>query len=225
MLRALLMTICLFTSSLHCTETIIVGISGGTGSGKTTLAQKIARILGDEVAIIQQDSYYKDLSYLPPEERDAVNFDHPAAIDFNLLRQDLIHLKQGMRIQKPIYDFKTHCRVNTTEEIEPRKILIVDGILILTVPEIRELLDIKIYVDNSDDIRLLRRIERDILERGRDFNGIKAQYLSTVKPMHDKFVEPSKWQADVIIPSTTDNDVAVDLIISLLKSRDLRKSS
>jgi uridine kinase len=217
MLRAVLLTICLTLTSLYGSETVIVGISGGTGSGKTTLARKIERVLGEEVALIQQDSYYKDLFHLTPEERDVVNFDHPAAIDFNLLRQDLINLRNGRKIQKPIYNFKTHTREAMTEEVEPRRILIVDGILILTVPEIRELLDIKIYVDNADDIRLLRRIERDILERGRDFNGIKEQYMSTVKPMHDRFVEPSKWHADVIIPSTTENDVGIDLIISQLK--------
>lgn len=219
MFRAMLLTICLTVTSLYGVDTIIVGISGGTGSGKTTLARKIERMLGEEVSLLQQDSYYKDLSHLTAEERDAVNFDHPAAIDFNLLRQDLIDLKNGSNIQKPVYDFKTHCRLKTNEEVEARRILIVDGILILTIPEIRELLDIKIYVDNADDIRLLRRIERDILERGRDFNGIKRQYMASVKPMHDKFVEPSKWYADIIIPSTTENDVGIDLIISQLKHK------
>lgn len=219
MFRAMLMTICLTISS-HClAETIIVGICGGTGSGKTTLAHKIQRVLGEEVSLIQQDAYYRDLSHMTPEEREMVNYDHPTAIDFALLRQDLIDLKSGRAISKPIYNFKTHCREETTEEVQPRQVLILDGILILTMPEIRELIDIKIFVDNTGDIRLLRRIERDILERGRDFNGIKSQYMSTVKPMHDKYVEPSKWFADVIIPSNGDNDVGVDLIISQLKNK------
>lgn len=198
-------------------NSIFVGIAGGSGSGKTTLSNKIQEAFGSDVSIIEQDAYYKDLSYLPMHERDLVNFDHPKALDFDLLKEHLIALKEGNSIEKPTYDFKTHTRTSTTRRIDPHSVVIIDGILLFAVPEIRELFDIKIYVDNQEDIRLLRRLERDINERGRDFESVRDQYLTTVKPMHARYVEPSKWFADIIIPSAHENLVGIDLIISKLK--------
>ncbi|WP_226987366.1 uridine kinase [Parachlamydia acanthamoebae] len=196
---------------------MIIGIAGGTGSGKTRLAKQIQEAFGNQASLIEQDCYYKDLSDLPLSERAKKNFDHPTSLDFELLQTHLLQLKAWQPIYKPHYDFKTHSRTQDTTLVFPTKIVIIEGILLLSIPNIRELLDLKIYVEAEDDIRILRRLERDIKERGRDFTSIKEQYLKTVKPMHSKFVEPIKIYADVIIPSHGDNSQALQMIISRLK--------
>ena len=192
-----------------------MGIAGGTGSGKTTLAQKIHQAFPESI-LISQDSYYKDISHLPFEERKKTNFDHPNSLEFSLLRQHLVDLKNGQAIEQPIYNFHIHAREKKTERINPAKIVLVEGILLLAIPEVRDLFDIKIFVDTDDDVRILRRIERDMKERSRDFSSVKEQYLKTVKPMHDAFVEPSKKYADIIFPEGGYNKVAISLILAKL---------
>lgn len=202
--------------SVFAKQVVLVGIAGGTGSGKTTLAEKIHQAF-PEAVLISQDSYYKDLSYLPMEERGKKNFDHLDSLDFTLLRKHLINLRNGFPIEQPIYSFHVHARENETKWIEPANIVLVEGILLLAAPEVRDLFDIKIFVDTDDDIRVLRRIERDIQERSRDFVGVKEQYLKTVKPMHHIFVEPSKKYADIIVPGEEHNQVAIDLVLAKLR--------
>lgn len=200
-------------------KTILVGIAGGTGSGKTTVAYKILDSFhNEEVALIEQDSYYKDLPHLSHEERSKINFDHPDSLDFDLLISHLKELKNSKNISKPIYDFTMHQRKEEFEQISPAKIIVVEGILIFAVPELREMFDMKIFVDTDADERLLRRIERDIKERGRTFDNIKEQYLATVKPMYLEFAEPSKRYADVIIPRGGMNLIATNMIIAKLRS-------
>jgi uridine kinase len=213
--RKMFFLFCLLSFSLYAEGVLLVGIAGGTGSGKTTLAEKIHQAFPASV-IISQDSYYKDLSHLPHDERALTNFDHPNSLEFSLLRQHLISLKEGNAIDRPIYSFHTHSREERTDRIEPSQIILVEGILLFASPEIRELLDIKIFVDTDDDVRILRRIERDMRERSRDFTSIQKQYLTTVKPMHDAFVEPSKKYADVIFPEGGHNQVAIGLILAKL---------
>jgi len=201
---------------------IFVGIAGGSGSGKTTLAENICRMFPNSV-LISQDSYYKDLSHLPFEDRAKENFDHPNALEFSLLREHLFDLKNEKGIEQPNYNFHCHVREKTTVWMEPTQIILVEGILLLAAPEVRDLFDIKIFVDADDDVRVLRRIERDMKERSRDFNSIKEQYLQTVKPMYDAFVAPSKKYADVIIPEGGNNQVAINLIVAQLsKAMDER---
>ncbi|CAM3457205.1 uridine kinase [Pseudostreptobacillus hongkongensis] len=201
-------------------KTIIIGIAGGTGSGKTSVANAVLEDLkksGEEIVLIEQDSYYKRNDHLSFSERVKLNYDHPNSIDFDLLREHILALKEGKSIEKPIYNFAEHNRSKETEKIESKPIIIVEGILILAIEKIRDILDMKIFVDTDDDIRLLRRMERDIQERGRSFDNIKEQYLSTVKPMHLEFVEPSKRYADVIIPRGKDNEVGIKMVSSRLK--------
>jgi uridine kinase len=205
-----------FIQNLCAKDKIILGIAGGTGSGKTTLACKIQKHFQECCILISQDSYYRDLSALTPEARDRVNFDHPDSLDFILLKQNLLDLKNNKAIYKPVYNFHSHTRETVQEKIEPTQLIIVEGILLFSIPEIRELFDIKVFIDISDDVRLLRRIERDINERGRDFISVKNQYLTTVKPMHDMFVEPSKKFADLIVPHGGENITALSLIVSKL---------
>ena len=207
----------LITSRSHSIEKIIVGIAGGTGSGKTTLAHKIQEAFPLQSILISQDSYYKDLTHLNVEERNKVNFDHPDSLDFDLLKEQIIELKQGKAISKPLYNFHHHTRERFFENVEPAQIILVEGILLFAIPEVRNLFDIKIFIDADDDVRLLRRIERDMHERSRDFKSIRDQYLNTVKPMHDAFVEPSKKHADLIIPKGGENTTALSVIISRLK--------
>lgn len=214
----------LFFSQLFSTETIVLGIAGGTGSGKTTLAKKIQEAFPDQAILISQDSYYKDLSKLSLKERNKVNFDHPDALDFALMREHIASLKTGKSINKPLYNFHSHTREITSETIHPSEVIIVEGILLFAIPEVRNLLDIKLFVDTDDDVRLLRRIERDIHERSRSFVSVREQYLATVKPMHDAFVEPSKQYADLIIPQGGENAKALSLIISKLKEEVLSKN-
>lgn len=197
---------------------IIIGIAGGSGSGKTTVAEMIAETLGeDRVAIILQDNYYKDLSHLPPEERAKVNFDHPDSIDAKCMARHIADLKEGKSIQKPIYDFKTHTRKPETETVHPKEVLIIEGILILDNEELRNLMDLKIYVDTDDDIRFIRRLKRDIAERGRDMDSVIHQYLTTVRPMHLEFVEKSKRYADIILPWRDYKISAITMVINMVR--------
>jgi uridine kinase len=197
---------------------ILIGIAGGTGSGKTTMAEKIQDAFPDQSILICQDSYYKDLSHHPLEEKARLNFDHPNSLDFDLLRDHLLDLIQWKAIEQPIYSFTTHKRDTKTQRVEPAQVIIVEGILLFAALEVRDLFDLKIFVETDADIRLIRRIERDIAERGRSFDSVKEQYLTTVKPMHAAFVEPSKQYADVIIPMCRQNQIAVDLVISRIRS-------
>lgn len=222
MLRTIL-TLFLFWSGALSAQTIVVGIAGGTGCGKSTIAEKIREVFPDSSVLVSQDSYYKSLSHLPVEERSHVNFDHPNAIDFDLFKTHLLSLKDGVVVEGPVYDFQTHTRIEETRVIEPAELIIVEGILLFAIDEIRELIDLKIFVDTDDDIRILRRIQRDIHERGRDLPSVIDQYLKTVKPMHDAFVAPSKQHADIIIPQGGHNQVALDLIMAKL-DHDLRVS-
>lgn len=210
----------LFICQVQAQVPVLVGIAGGTGSGKTTLARKLSQHFDTEAVLISQDCYYKDLSHLPENERSLVNFDHPDSLDFELLLEHLMELKQGNPIAIPSYDFTTHTRVDQLEAIAPAPLILVEGILLLAVPEIKEAFDLKIFIDTDDDIRILRRLERDLVERGRDFESVKQQYLSTVKPMHNQFVEPSKNQADVVVWGVNENfDVATGLISGYLKKQ------
>lgn len=197
---------------------ILIGIAGGTGSGKTTMAKKIQDAFPDQSILICQDSYYKDLSHLTMEEKAKTNLDHPNSLDFDILRHHLIDLMNKKPIEQPIYSFTTYERDVETQHVEPAQVIIVEGILLFAALEVRDLFDLKIFVDTDNDIRLLRRIERDTAERGRSFDSVKNQYLTTVKPMHDAFVEPSKQYADVIIPMCRQNQIAVDLVISRIRA-------
>ncbi len=198
---------------------IVVGVAGGSGSGKTTIAQAILQALGPEhVAHIPHDAYYYDLSHLPPTERAKRNFDHPDSLETSLLVQHLQMLKEGRAVEIPIYDFSTHTRRPQTHHVEPKPIILVDGILVLAEPTLRNLMDIKIFVDTDADIRFIRRLVRDIEERGRTMQSVIDQYLNTVRAMHLEFVEPSKRYADIIIPEGGFNTVALDMVISRLRS-------
>ena len=197
--------------------TTIICVTGGTGAGKTTIANKLKEKINNEAVIISQDSYYKDLSHLTKEERRKANFDHPDSIEFTLLKKQLLQLKNGKTIETPTYDFTTHNRTEAVTTVHPKDIIILEGILLLAVPEIRDLVDIKVFVDVEDDVRLLRRIKRDIEERDRTIANIQKQYLATVRPMHQEFVAPSKKFADIIIPHGAENTVAIDLLVSQLK--------
>jgi len=197
---------------------IVIGVSGGTGSGKTTVVQAILDRVGVErIAFIQHDSYYRDQSHLPLEERAQVNFDHPDALETDLLIKHVRQLLAGQAVEVPVYDFTTHTRTNRTRRVEPRRVILVEGILIFAEPELRDLMDVKIYVDTDADIRFIRRLKRDISERGRTVESVIEQYLSTVRPMHLEFVEPSKRYADVIIPEGGFNVVALDMVVARIQ--------
>lgn len=194
---------------------VVIGIAGGSGSGKTTVLERIVEACGSEhIAVLDHDAYYRDLSPLSPEERSEFNFDHPDALETELMREQLDQLLEGKAIEKPIYDFKTHTRRAETETVEPRPVVIIEGILVLAEPLLVERMDIKIYVDTADDIRLMRRIRRDMEERGRSIESILRQYERTVRPMHLEFVEPSKRKADVIIPRGGHNEVATHMVLA-----------
>jgi uridine kinase len=197
---------------------IIVGIAGGTGSGKSTVASEIFKSLpAGSISMIEQDSYYKDQSNLTFEERVKTNYDHPDAFDTKLLIKHLKMLLNGEAIEKPIYDFEIHNRKEETIRIEPKDVIILEGIMILVEPEIRKMLDIKIFVDTDADVRIIRRIKRDIKERGRTIDNVIEQYINVVRPMHLEFVEPTKRYADIIIPEGGYNKVAIDVMIARVK--------
>ena len=198
---------------------LLLGITGGTGSGKSTVTHEILKALPEEsITIIEQDAYYKDQSDITFEERVKANYDHPDAFDTPLLVSHLKSLLNGQSVEKPIYDFSIHNRLKETIKIEPRDIIMLEGILILQELEIRNLLDIKVYVDTDPDVRIIRRITRDIKERGRTYESVISQYLNVVRPMHLQFVEPSKRYADIIIPEGGYNRVAVDIIVTKVLS-------
>lgn len=199
---------------------LIIGIAGGTGCGKTTVVDQIVNELPHgEVGVISQDSYYRDLSHLTYGERSKINFDHPKAIDFELLAEHLTLLKAGRTIDQPVYSFVEHNRTGDTLRTWPRKVIIVEGILILTHPDIRNLFDIKIFVHADSDERLIRRLKRDIHERGRDLDEVLNRYQTTLKPMHDQFIEPTKEFADIIIPNNRYNTVAVDIVRTIINQK------
>jgi len=199
---------------------LIIGITGGTGCGKTTVVTQIINELpANEVGVISQDSYYNDLSHLTIEERVEVNFDHPHSIDFELLARHLNDLKKGKTIQQPVYSFVEHNRTDEFIETAPRKVIIVEGILIMTHPELRDLFDIKIFVHADSDERLMRRLKRDLKERGRDLDEVISRYQTTLKPMHDQFIEPTKEFADIIIPNNHYNTVAVDIVRTIINDK------
>jgi uridine kinase len=199
---------------------LIIGIAGGTGCGKTTVVNQILNELPEaEVGVISQDSYYKDTSHLSYDERVKINFDHPRSIDFELLEEHLKELKQGHTIEQPVYSFVKHNRTGDTILTHPRKVMIVEGILILTNPELRALFDIKIFVHADSDERLIRRLKRDISERGRDIDEVLTRYQTTLKPMHQQFIEPMKEYADIIIPNNKYNTVAIDIVKTIINQR------
>ncbi|MFN0180366.1 MAG: uridine kinase [Gemmatimonadales bacterium] len=193
---------------------LTIGVVGGSGSGKTTVARAIYDALGLDAAFIDQDAYYQDLAHLTLDERKRVNFDHPDAFDTDLLIAHVGSLRAGQAIDKPTYDFAAHTRAAATIRIESKEIVIVDGIMLFADARLRALFDIKIFVDVADDIRFIRRLERDVAERGRSMDGVIKQYLETVRPMHLEFVEPSKRYADVILPQGGHNQVGVDMILA-----------
>jgi uridine kinase len=194
---------------------LIIGVAGGSASGKTTVSHQIRATVGyDQIAYLQHDSYYHDHSHLPPEERARSNYDHPNSLDTGLLIEHVQRLARGEAVDVPTYDFMTHSRMRETQHIEPALVLLIEGILILAEKPLRELMDMRIYVDTDADIRFIRRLRRDIHERGRTLDSIVEQYLNTVRPMHLEFVEPSKRYADVIVPYGGHNRVAMEMIAS-----------
>lgn len=198
---------------------IFIGITGGSGSGKTTVVNKIkSEIPSRSMTVIEQDSYYKDQSHLTYEERCKTNYDHPFAFDSDLLIKHLIDLREGKSIQKPLYDYEIHNRKKETQTVEPTEIIVLEGILIFYDKRIRDFLDIKIFVDTASDIRLVRRIIRDMNERSRTIDSVLIQYMETVRPAHEQFIEPTKKYADIIIPEGGNNLVAIDLMVTKLKS-------
>jgi len=195
----------------------VVGIAGGTGSGKTTVADRLAGAMPPgRCAMIEHDAYYRDQSHLAPDDRSAINYDHPAALDSELLAVHLRELRGGRAVEVPIYEFATHTRRRDTRRVEPARVILVEGILVFAEPALREQMDIKIFVDTDPDIRLMRRIRRDLEQRGRTFQSVRDQYYATVRPMHLEYVEPSKRWADLIIPEGGNNQVALDLLLGQL---------
>ena len=197
---------------------MVIGIAGGSGSGKTTLSQKIKDVFGDEVVILCHDYYYKSNEDIPLEERKKLNYDHPNSFDTDLLIDQLRCLKEKNSICHPVYSFVEHTRLNETVEVRPTKVIIVEGILIFENKELCDLMDIKVFVDTDGDVRIIRRLLRDVQERGRDLDSVVNQYLSTVKPMHEEFVDPSKKRADIIIPEGGENTVALSMLLEKIKS-------
>lgn len=199
---------------------LILGVAGGSGSGKTTVVENIVAGIGeDNILLIEHDSYYRDLSHLPLEKRKKQNFDHPSSLETELMIRHLSALRSGYKVDIPQYDFVAHTRTENTTPASPKKIILIDGILIFSEPKLRTLMDIKLFVDTDDDVRLLRRLKRDILERGRNFTGVLNQYENFVRPMHLEFVEPSKRYADIIIPRGGENRVALEMVTALIKGK------
>jgi uridine kinase len=198
---------------------LVIGIAGGSGSGKTTVAQKILERVGPErIAYLQHDSYYKDLDQLPPTQRAERNFDHPYSLETDLLIQHIASLRGGKAVEVPVYDFSTDSRTDKTFTIQPHRVILVEGILIFTEAALREMFDVKIFVDTDADLRFIRRLERDIAERGRTTESVIKQYQSTARPMHLEFVEPSKRYADVIIPEGGFNTAALDMVVARIEA-------
>jgi uridine kinase len=199
-------------------QPIVIGVAGGSGSGKTTVVRRIVEALDEErVTVIEHDRYYRDRNDLRLEERAALNYDHPDSLETDLLVNHLNDLRAGRSVEAPVYDFARHARRAETETIAPRRALIVEGILIYTDPTLRKLMDVKVYVDTDDDTRFIRRLRRDIADRGRTVESVIEQYMSTVKPMHLEFVEPSKRYADIIVPLGGHNLVAIDMLLTLIR--------
>jgi uridine kinase len=205
---------------------LIIGIAGGTGSGKTTVARKIADALPSaSVAFLDMDGYYRDFSHLPMEERRRINWDHPETFDLDLFASHLEQLARGEPVEKPVYDFTQHVRSSRTERITAADVVVVDGILLFTDERIRDVFDVKVFVDADPDIRLVRRIQRDMTERDRPLEEILTQYLTTVRPMHQQFVEPAKRYADIIVPRGGQNAVAIEMILTTIQRRlDARRA-
>lgn len=204
---------------------MIIGICGGTGSGKTTIARAIVESVGNgEVVLVEQDSYYRNLADMPLDERHQANFDHPDSLDSDMLVNHLLRLKQGLDIEMPLYDFKSHTRSDEIEVIKPKPVVIVEGILIFAEPRVLGLLDVRIFVDTPDDIRLMRRLRRDITERGRTFERTLEQYERTIRPMHFEFVESSKRHADIIIPEGGQFGVGVNFLCGLVREKLLAEN-
>ena len=200
-------------------QPLVVGIAGGSGSGKTTVVAEIVRAIGaDRVTVLHQDAYYRDNSHLSAEERARLNYDHPDAFDTPLLVQHIEALRRGEAVESPVYDFTTHSRLSETEHKPARAVIVVEGILILYEPELRQLMDIRIFVDTDADVRLIRRLQRDVAERGRTVESVIRQYVATVRPMHLEFVQPSMRYADVIIPEGGYNRVAVEMVVARIKA-------
>jgi uridine kinase len=200
-------------------DPLVIGIAGGSGSGKTTVAQEILQRVGpSRIAFLQHDSYYKDLSGLPPVQRIQVNFDHPNSLETELLIRHIASLREGKPVEVPIYDFSTHSRTSQTYTVQPRSVILVEGILIFTEAALRDMFDVKIFVDTDSDLRFIRRLERDISERGRTTESVIKQYQATVRPMHMEFVEPSKRYADVIIPEGGHNTAALDMVVARIEA-------
>ena len=200
-------------------DPLVIGIAGGSGSGKTTVAQAILQRVGpDRIAFLQHDSYYKDLRGLPPAQRNEFNFDHPNSLETELLIKHIAALRNGKPVEVPIYDFSTDSRTAQTFIVQPRNVILVEGILIFTEPALRKMFDIKIFVDTDSDLRFIRRLERDIHERGRTTDSVIKQYMHTVRPMHLEFVEPSKRYADIIIPEGGHNTAALDMVVARVES-------
>lgn len=198
---------------------VIIGVAGGTGSGKTTVVAEMVRAVGTEhIAVIEHDSYYRDHSELPLEERALLNYDHPNALETDLLVLHLQALRAGRAVEVPSYNFSSHARTEITRIVYPARVILVDGILIFVDEQLRELMDVKVFVDTASDLRFIRRLERDLKERGRSMDSVVEQYISTVRPMHEEFVEPSKRFADLIIPEGGYNRVAVDLLLAKIRS-------
>lgn len=198
---------------------VVIGIAGGSGSGKTTVLRRVMERFGPRrIALLDHDAYYRPLDHLAPEDRARFNFDHPDALETDLMVEHLDALLAGEGVEKPTYDFETHSRRAETERVEARPVILIDGILVLAEPALRDRMDVKIYVDAPDDVRLMRRIERDLHERGRSIESILDQYRRTVRPMHLEFVEPSKRHADVIIPRGGRNEVAIDMVLARVQS-------
>ena len=198
---------------------IVIGVAGGSGSGKTTVVRRIIDSIGhDQVAVLDHDRYYRDRNDLRLEERAALNYDHPDALETDLMVRHVIELKAGRPVEVPSYDFSRHARLSSTETVSPRRAIIVEGILVFADAPLRALMDIKIFVDTDSDTRFIRRLSRDVAERGRTMESVIEQYQSTVKPMHLEFVEPSKRYADVILPQGGHNTVAVEMLLSLIRS-------
>ena len=199
---------------------LIIGIAGGTASGKTTVARRIIDALpGETAALVDQDSYYRDLTHIPFDERRRHNFDHPDAFDFELMIEHIRALRAGDSISKPVYSFEQHTRLDDTTTIASAGVIVIEGILILSSAQLRDLMDLKIYVDTDDDVRLLRRLTRDIKERGRSFDSVAKQYFTTVRPMHLSFIDPTKRFADIIIPHGGNNEAAIGMVVAAIRGK------